>query len=192
MTNTTCCNANSHRESLEVSNSVTPREVLAERLYFRDNTWGSMADCSRKYSGACFECGRYLGGEPVVLFNVEKWAVCVECVVEGKLKEFRPPQYPLKNMPPEQCGNCHRDFWMVRVPWTRGGYNPWDSDTPIFCSEYCRRNYVSVQKRVRPDPIECPVCRETFEPQRKSAKYCGPTCRQRAKRLRDALDTPIV
>ena len=35
----------------------------------------------------------------------------------------------------------------------------------------------------------CSVCGETFEARRRDAKYCGPTCRKRAERLREALDS---
>ena len=35
----------------------------------------------------------------------------------------------------------------------------------------------------------CSVCGETFEARRRDAKYCGPTCRKSAERLRDALDS---
>lgn len=33
--------------------------------------------------------------------------------------------------------------------------------------------------------VTCPVCKTDFEAERSTAKYCSPTCRQRAKRGRD-------
>lgn len=38
-------------------------------------------------------------------------------------------------------------------------------------------------KRTLPDPIACASCHEVFQPQRRTAKYCGAACRKRASRL---------
>ncbi|MCB1679137.1 MAG: hypothetical protein KDI16_10700 [Halioglobus sp.] len=72
-----------------------------------------------------------------------------------------------------------------------------------FCSDDCRKLVVKQwqvkaagarkerrRRQIAFKGFRC-ICGNEFAAQRKSAMYCGPACRQRAKRLRDAFNTPL-
>jgi hypothetical protein len=90
------------------------------------------------------------------------------------------------------CRHCGGDM-LIKVP-PYGGYK--DSDR--FCTFECRHEYerernreaVRAHRERNPAPKKqptertCECCGETFTAKREDARYCGPTCRQRARRAR--------
>jgi hypothetical protein len=78
-----------------------------------------------------------------------------------------------------ECGNCGR---VVHTRF-RDSYGPYGERTvAYFCSERCRRELAKARRRVTPTERACETCGEPFTPKRADARYCGPTCRQRAHR----------
>ena len=78
------------------------------------------------------------------------------------------------------CRQCGGDL-LIKVPYT--GYK--DSDR--FCTFECRHEYDRERNpapKKKPTERTCQQCSETFTAKREDARYCGPTCRQRARRAR--------
>lgn len=149
---------------------------------------------NRKYNAACKKCGADVVDGPIVITGREHRCLCVVCAEKlaeensrwyrsyaHEVNHYGHQSFKRENFKP--CQHCERLVMRYKVSHRPSRNNA--------CCRYCREAINRELRRSRPDPVECPICRETFEPQRKSATYCGPTCRQKAKRLRDAFNTPL-
>lgn len=74
------------------------------------------------------------------------------------------------------CDECGEEF----TPHAR-------RDDRRFCSRTCaNRHWAKTSRATRAAPVrelQCAQCGETFTAKRSDAKYCGPACRQRARRV---------
>jgi hypothetical protein len=80
----------------------------------------------------------------------------------------------------------------ARCVWCGGlvaGWRRRSTLSPPFCSDGCQHARELVRRRVKHEPRACAVCGESFTPKRSDARYCSPTCRQRAHRERRARGT---
>lgn len=117
-----------------------------------------------------------------------------------RMKRSELGDHPEKGWAARECAHCGAAM-LTRLVAVLTPHTGWTTKGPSrFCGSDCereherraRRDYMRVwMRRHRPSRakevrgVVCAVCGSTFSAVRSDAKYCGGTCRQRARRIRD-------
>ena len=102
---------------------------------------------------------------------------------DQRIQEIASDPFDEKWLTKCQCESCGREIW--NHPTLKNQHRTYD-----LCSRECRKRLRVIKKRVEPRTIDCVICGEVFNPKRRDAKTCGPTCRQRLRRTQARAPAP--
>jgi len=140
-----------------------------------------------RYGRTCGACGVELAdGEPIVRSARGSYSRCLTCGPDLDATEWGIPRW----LGPLPCEGCTRPVYFRpyearsrRAP--PGVYVRW-----VVCSTRCYQDVKHREQKAKRDagrdPIDCIACGERVDARRRDARYCSPSCRQKAYRGRAA------